>query len=437
MEYETKPGKKRWSRRGFIGAATASAIGATFGVGKTHAAQYTAHTENGHNGGDSSKGGMKITDVRVLQMAANPGRKGSYNWTFVKIETDSGIYGVGEASLQYRDQGIKAEIETYKKFLLGKDPFRIEFLWTSMYRRVTWAGGPVTTSAISAIDLALWDIKGKALGVPVYELAGGRFHDSIKMYANGWPKGDGSPEGYAAGAEKVVNAGYKALKIYPFNGAQVVTPDRIQLGVARVEAVRDAVGPDIEIGIDIRARLNIWSARRVAQELEPFDIAWMEEPVLWDNTESMVEFARSVNVPVATGEQLYTRWGFRELLESNSVGIIQPDICHAGGMTELKKIAAMAATYYVTLAPHNSNGPVSTIASLHLDTSIHNSIMQEVFINHLALYNKVLTHPIEFIDGHWTPSQRPGWGTDLNEEVIRQYPPSEYTVVESEPYREF
>ncbi len=382
---------------------------------------------------------MKITDLKVLQMAAGKGRPGDFdwNWTFVKIDTDSGVFGVGEASLQYKDEGIKAEMEGFKRFLIGKDPFRIEYLWTSLYRRVTWTGGPVTTSAISAIDLALWDIKGKALGVPVYELLGGKFYDSIKLYANGWPKVDESPEGYAEGARKVVNAGYKALKMYPFNGAQVATPERIQLGVDRVRAVREAVGPDIEIGIDIRAQLNIWSARRVAQKLEPFNIAWMEEPIPWDNPETLVEFARSVRVPIATGEQLYTRWDFRALLEANAVGIIQPDICHAGGMTELKKIAALAETYYVTLSPHNSNGPISTVASLHLLTCIHNSLMQELFVNLLELYNEVLTNPIVVKDGYCTPPEGPGWGTDIKEDVIRKYPPSEYTPIDSEPYTPF
>ena len=423
--------KNLTNRRKFFGTALIAAMAAALPTNRAG-----ARTERSPE--RKPKGKMKITEVRVLQMAASPGNPNGYNWTFVKIETDSGIYGVGEASLQYRDEGLKAEIEAYRKFLIGQDPFRIEFLWTSMYRRVTWAGGALNTSAISAIDLALWDIKAKALEVPVYELAGGKFHDSIKIYANGWPKGDGSAQGYADGAKKVVDQGFKALKLYPYAaGPQVASLERIQLGADRVRAVREAVGPNIEIGIDNRARVNIWSARRIAQSLEPFNIAWFEEPILWDNAESMIEFAKSVDVPIATGEQLYTRWDFRKLLESNSIDIIQPDICHAGGMTELKKIASMAATYYVTLAPHNSNGPISTVASLHLDTSIHNSLMQEVFLNHMDLYNEVLTNPIEFVDGDWIPSDQPGWGTDINEDVIEKYPRSDYTVIQSEPYKQF
>ena len=376
---------------------------------------------------------MKITDLQVMRM----GSEGTNNWMFVKIETDAGIHGWGEASLQYKDDALLGEFAAFKRFLIGKNPFEIERIWTSLYRRVTWSGGPVTTSAISAIDLALWDIKGKALGVPVYELLGGKSHDKIRMYANGWPRKNNTPEGISEGVKRVVDQGYEALKFYPFRGAQVAKIDRIQHGVALVEAAREAAGSQIEIGIDIRARLNIWSARRVAQELEPYNIAWMEEPILWDNPEALAQFAHEVNVPIATGEQLYTRWDFRPLLELNAVGIIQPDICHAGGITELKKIAAMAETYYVTVAPHNSNGPISTIASLHLDLCIHNSLMQEIFVSSIDRYNKVLTQPIEVIDGHCVPPEGPGWGVELQKDVMEQHPPKSFTPIESEPYVEF
>lgn len=378
---------------------------------------------------------MLITDLKVLRMAT-PTQEGT-NWLFVKLETDSGIHGIGEGSLQYKDAALTAELEEFKRFLIGRDPFQIEYIWTSLHRRVTWTGGAVTMSAISAIDLALWDIKGKALGVPVYELIGGKSRDSVRAYANGWFSGAASPDEYAKRALETVSQGYTALKLYPFSGEQVVTPERIERGIAFVRAVREAVGPDCEIAIDIRARLNVWSARRVAQKLEPFDIAWMEEPVLFDNVETLAEFAHTVNVPVATGEQLYNRWEFRPLLEKNAVGIIQPDICHAGGMSELKKIAAAAETHYVTVAPHNSNGPISTVASLHLDISIPNSLMQEIFVNYLPRYSEVLTNPIVIKDGYCSLPEGPGWGTDIKEDVLAKYPPAPYTPIESEPYRKF
>ncbi len=378
---------------------------------------------------------MKITDLKILRMSASP--QANTNWTFVKIETDAGIHGIGEASLQYKDAALIAELETFRRFLVGKDPFQIEHIWISLHRRVTWTGGPVTMSAISAIDLALWDIKGKALGVPVYELLGGKVRDRVQVYANGWFAGAQSPEEHAERATEVVSQGYSCLKFYPFGGAQVVTPARMARGVALVQAVREAVPPGCEIGIDVRGRLNIWSARRVAQKLEPFDIAWLEEPILFDNVDALAALAQSIRVPVATGEQLYTRWEFRPLLEKNAVGIIQPDICHAGGISELKKIAAAAETYTVTVAPHNSNGPISTVASLHLDISIPNCFMQEIFVDFLPLYGEILTNPPQIENGYCTLPPGPGWGTDIREEVVRQYPPVPYTPVESEPYQQF
>jgi galactonate dehydratase len=391
---------------------------------------------------------MKITNVEVLRMQAHSERQN--NWLFVRIHTDSGITGIGEGSLQYKDAALSAEIENFGAYLRGKDPFQIEHVWTSLHRRVTWSGGAVTMSAISAIDLALWDIKGKALGVPVYELIGGKVRDRVPLYANGWfvgerpsahgPQGRGSEEEmawYASGAKAAVAKGYRCVKVYPFNGVQVITPERIARGVGIVRAIREAVGPGIEVAVDVRRRLNIWSARRIAHKLEPLDIAWLEEPILFDNATAMADFARAVRVPVSTGEELYTRWEFRELLEQNAVGIIQPDICHAGGVSELRKIAAMAETYYVTVAPHNSNGPISTVASLHLDLAINNCFMQELFLNSLDLYQEVLTNPLIIEEGYGAPPEGPGWGTDLDDAVVAQHPPSTFTPVESEPYQAF
>lgn len=391
---------------------------------------------------------MKITHLEVLRMDA-PTEQDN-NWLFVRIHTDEGITGIGEGSLQYKDKALAAELENFGEFLKGKDPFQIEWIWTSLHRRVTWSGGAVTISAISAIDLALWDVKGKALGVPVYELVGGKVRDRVPLYANGWFGTDirsahgpdsgevaDPAEHFALNAKAVVERGYRCLKLYPFGGGQVITPERMALGIDKVAAVREAVGPLVDIAIDCRARLNIWSARRVANKLEPYDIAWMEEPILYDNAEAMGAFARSVNVPIATGEQLYTRWEFRDVLEQNAVGIIQPDICHAGGMSELRKIGAMAETFTVTLSPHNSNGPISTVASLHLDISLPNCHAQELFLNSIDQYDDVLTNPIPIADGFATVPNGPGWGTDIDDEALKKYPPSELIPVDSEPYDDF
>jgi galactonate dehydratase len=395
---------------------------------------------------------LKITDVKVFRMATPVHKTAGTNWLFVRIDTDAGISGWGEGSLQYKDAALEAEILDFGKFLEGKDPRRIDWIWSSLYRRVTWAGGPVSMSAISAIDLALWDLKAKSLDIPVWELAGGMHREKVRVYANGWFENlsesvpgvpaetvarQASPELHAEAALRLKDAGWTALKFYPFGGPQTITPQRIQHGIDLVRAVRDAVGPDMEIGIDVRARLDLWSAGRVAQQLEQFNIAWMEEPILYDNIEAMAEFARSVNVPVSTGEQLYNRWEFRPLLATNTIRMIQPDICHCGGFSETRKIANMAETYYVPVAPHNSNGPISTLASLHLDMSIPNAFMQEIFVSFIDRYQEVLTNPIDISDGHATVPSGPGWGADIDLDVLVKYPPADFTQVDSEPYLDF
>lgn len=395
---------------------------------------------------------MKITDIKVFRMATPVHKTAGTNWLFVRIDTDEGISGWGEGSLQYKDAALEAEILDFGKFLEGKDPRRIDWIWTSLYRRVTWAGGPVSMSAISAIDLALWDLKAKSLDVPVWELAGGMHRDKVRVYANGWfeelneknPDTDlaASPyrqsiEQYAAGALALKNEGWTALKFYPFGGPQVITPERMHHGIEVVRAVREAVGPNMEIGIDIRARIDPFSAGRVAQKLEEFNIAWMEEPILYDNVEAMAEFARSVNVPVSTGEQLYNRWEFRPLLATNTVRMIQPDICHCGGFSEIRKIATMAEVHFVPVAPHNSNGPISTLASLHLGMSIPNSFMQEIFVSFFDRYQEVLTSPIDVTDGFATVPSGPGWGADIDLDVLEKFPPADFIQVEDEPYVDF
>lgn len=395
---------------------------------------------------------MKITDVKVFRMATPVHKTAGTNWLFVRIDTDAGISGWGEGSLQYKDAALEAEILDFANFLEGKDPRRIDWIWTSLYRRVTWAGGPVSMSAISAIDLALWDLKAKSLDIPVWELAGGMHRESLRVYANGWfedlteknPDPDPaageyrqSAEKYAAGALELKNAGWTALKFYPFGGPQVITPERLHHGISVVRAVREAVGPNMEIGIDVRARIDPWSAGRAAKELEQFNIAWMEEPILYDNVDAMAEFARSVNVPVSTGEQLYNRWEFRPLLATNTVRMIQPDICHCGGFSEIRKIANMAEAHFVPVAPHNSNGPISTLASLHLGMSIPNSFMQEIFVSFFDRYQDVLTKPIDITNGFGTVPAGPGWGADIDVEALAKYPPTEFTQVEDEPYVDF
>ncbi len=389
---------------------------------------------------------MKITDVDVFRMSTPVHKTAGTNWMFVRITTDTGDYGWGEASTQYKDAGVAAEIGEFAKYLVGKNPFQIEHIWTSLYRRVTWTGGAVSMSAISGIDLALNDLKAKALGIPVYELLGGKVRDEIRAYANGWfdpNEDDGLGSGavtvddYRRRSAELVEEGWRAMKFYPFKGPQVITPERMREGIDLVDAVRGSIGDSIELAVDVRGRLDFWSARRAARAIAEYNIAWLEEPILWDNIDALAALSNAVDIPISTGEQLYNRWDFRPLLESHAASIIQPDICHAGGITELRKIATAAETHYVSVAPHNSNGPISTVASLHLDLTMPNAFMQEIFVSFLGAYEDVLTNMIPISDGNATVPDGPGWGTEIDVDALSKYPPCEYITVESEPYVEF
>jgi len=362
---------------------------------------------------------MKITDLKVLQA------EGSHsNWTFVKIYTDEGVTGVGEATLEGRDAEVTAHLEAYRPFLVGRDPFRIEETWNSLHRLPFWSGGPVTISAISGIDNALWDLKGKALNVPVYELLGGKLRDRVRAYANGWSWKVVTTSDIAKRAKQMVDAGFMAMKWDPFRASgQVIPKSEEKYAIECVAAVRDTVGPDVDLCIECHGRFNMWSAIRMAQKLEQFDPFFYEEPILHDNVDAMAEVARAINIPIAAGERLYTRWEFRPLLERNAVRIIQPDICHTGGISELRKIATMAESYYVAFQPHNANGPLSTLASLHVDASTPNFIIQEFFYPSLDVYNQLITHPIEYEGGYVKVPDLPGLGADLDEDAIRARPP--------------
>ena len=227
------------------------------------------------------------------------------------------------------------------------------------------------------------------------------------------------------------------MKFYPFKGPQVITPERMREGIDLVDAVRGSIGGSIELAVDVRGRLDFWSARRAARAIAEYNIAWLEEPILWDNIDALAALSNAVDIPISTGEQLYNRWDFRPLLESHAASIIQPDICHAGGITELRKIATAAETHYVSVAPHNSNGPISTVASLHLDLTMPNAFMQEIFVSFLGAYEDVLTNMIPIRDGNATVPDGPGWGTEIDVDALSKYPPCDYITVESEPYVEF
>ena len=371
---------------------------------------------------------MKITDLRVFWTEGVHS-----NWIFVKLYTDSGLTGVGEASLERFDDVVVRALESFKDFLLGKDPFQSEYIWNALYKSTFWPGGIIILTALSAVEQALMDIKGKALGVPVYELLGGKLRDRVRAYANAWAfqkvvtelGAEDTPESMAKNAMKMVDKGFTAMKWDPFrSGGQVIPKSEEEFAIACVKAVREAVGPSVDLLIECHGRFNMWSAIRMAQKLEPFDPFFYEEPIPPDNIDAMAELQRAIRLPIATGERLFTRWDFRMLLEKQAARIIQPDICHAGGILEVKKIAAMAETYYVAVQPHNSIGPVCNLANLHVDASIPNFIIQEFFYPYLELYNEMLTEPIKCENGYLEIPTAPGLGSDINEKFLRKRPPA-------------
>ncbi len=372
---------------------------------------------------------MRITDLKVVRTRGVHG-----NWIFVKLYTDSGVTGIGESSIERHEQAVVGALESFRDFLVGKDPFQIEYLWNTIYKETFWHGQLIVLTALSGVEQALWDIKGKALGVPVYELLGGKLRDRVRAYVNAWAfrkvvteiTPEDTPESVARNAAEMVAKGFTAMKWDPFReGGQVIPKAEENYAIASVKAVREAVGPDVDLLIECHGRFNMASAIRMAHKLEPFDPFFYEEPMPPDNIDAMAEVQRAIRLPIATGERLYTRWEFRSLFEKQAARIIQPDICHVGGILELKKIAAMAETYYVSVQPHNSNGPIGCLASLHLDACIPNFIFQEFFYPYLDYYNELLSDPIEYADGHVKIPDRPGLGADLNEEVARRYPPEE------------
>ena len=362
---------------------------------------------------------MQITNISTVATAG-----GHANWLFVKVETDAGITGWGEASLENREISVQTEVAELAKGLVGRDPMAIERIWIDIHRGAYWSGGAVSMSALAGIDQALWDIKGKALGVPVYELLGGKVRDRLRAYANAWFEVGSDPAKYAEDALAMVELGFDAIKWDPFHGGTQMLSRQVEDDAfANIAAVRDAVGPEVDLCIEAHGRFNIVSAIRVGQRLEEFRPFFYEEPILHDNPDAMAEVSRAVRVPIACGERLLSRWEFRPLLERNCVRIIQPDICHAGGISELKKIATMAETYYVGVQPHNAGGPLSTLASIHLDASTPNFAIQEFFEPYRERYDQLLTHPIEVDAGRLVVPDRPGLGADIDEDAAAALPP--------------
>lgn len=363
---------------------------------------------------------MKIVDVKT-HVIGTPWR----NLTVVRVITDDGLEGVGEVRmLNHTDALLGYLAEAVPNHVLGHDPFNIELLVQKMFRNDFARTGEIAMSAIASLEMACWDIVGKALNQPVYKLLGGAVRDRIKAYANGWYTVERTPEEFHAAALRVVEKGYRALKFDPFGeGFYELELDEKKRVIGLVEAVRDAVGPDVEILIEMHGRFNPATAIEMSRELERFKPSWVEEPVPPENLAALKKAAEKINIPIATGERIHTRYDFRQLFELQAADIIQPDITHFGGILETKKIAAWAESYYVLVAPHNVGGAISTAAALHFAASTPNFKIQEHFNDFAdAFVKEIAPGNPEVIDGYFALPQGPGLGVTFNEELANAHP---------------
>ncbi len=364
---------------------------------------------------------MKIIDLKTFVVGA-----GWRNLIFIRLDTDDGISGYAEATSHNKTRALVGYLEEAKKrYIIGSDPFDTESLFSRMFRQDYSYAATVQTTVISAVEIACWDIIGKALGQPVWRLIGGKCRDSIPAYANGWYTGDRKPEGFAAKAREVAAKGYRGLKLDPFgSGGLELSRQEKNEAIALVEAVRFAVGPAVEIYIEAHGRFSPATSIAMAKELERFDPSWYEEPVPPENVDALLYVKNRIGIPVATGERAYTRYGFRELIERQAVDIIQPDVIHAGGISETKKIAAMAEPHYMTVAPHNSNSPMCTAASVHLATALPNFKIQETFDDFAEPWLRDLVQGAPVLEnGCFKLPSKPGLGVELREDLVPEHPP--------------
>ena len=368
-----------------------------------------------------------ITSVEFRQFSANH-HNAQRNWLLVKLNTDDpAIYGLGDASPMQDDEQVKDLITAFvKKYLEGKDPLESEVHWTSMYQDPQARGGRLATTAISGIDIALWDLKGRLLDQPVWMLLGGAHRRSIRVYANGWYTNPGTPEQNAEEAKIVTGMGYTALKFDPFGQENFykISLAELQLAEDRVAAVRKAVGPNVDILLEAHAKFNVMNAIQIGRRMEEYFPLFYEEPVSQERVSELLEVRRKVKIPIATGERLYTKFPFAEIVERHAADVLQPDIANAGGITELKKIAIIAEAKHITMAPHNVCSPVGAMAEMHLDASIINFEIQEYHAEfYTEHYFTVLDGFTRQVDGYVELSDAPGLGLELNEAEIAKHPP--------------
>ncbi len=368
---------------------------------------------------------MKVTAISTVVVNAR-----MRNWVFVKVETDQpGLIGWGEASLEWKTRAVVGAVQDVSELLIGQDPRRIEHIWQIAYRQQFFKGGIVVMSAISGIDQALHDIKAKIFGVPLYEMLGGLVREKVRMYDH---LGGGSTdavyneatvESFAQRARESVADGFTAMKILAVPRSEMLDGAKsIRDAVNLMKAVREAVGDDVDVMVDLHGRTTPAMAIQYGHALTPFHPWFFEEPCQPENVDAMVEVARALPFPIATGERLVTRWQFRELLEKRACSVIQPDVCHCGGVTEIKKIAALAETHFIAMAPHNPLGPLATMVNIQVGFSTPNFLIQEVMRSDVPWRYDVVSDALDIRGGFIYPPTKAGIGIEINEKEAAKHP---------------
>ncbi len=367
---------------------------------------------------------MKVTDIKTFVVDCF-----RTNWVFVKVYTDEGISGVGEGTLEYKEKALLGAVAHIKSYLLGKDPRQIEKHFHDIYRDAYWRGGAVLMSALSAVETALWDILGKSLNVPVWQLLGGKVNDDCRIYVNGWFAGAKEPEEFAGKAAEVVKRGITALKWDPFGKSyRQIASAELDKALRCIAAVRAAVGDGVDLLIEAHGRFDVPTAVGIAREIAPFKPLFLEEPVPPDNLRALAAVREKSPVAIAAGERLYTRYGYNELFALRAADYIQPDVSHAGGIMELKKIAAAAEALYIPFAPHNPSGPVANASTLQLAACCPNFCLLEIMYSDVAYRSEITDEQLHCENGRMRIGDRPGLGIELNEDACLKYPYAEHTL---------
>ncbi|MBQ7235703.1 MAG: galactonate dehydratase [Clostridia bacterium] len=367
---------------------------------------------------------MKITDIKTFVVDCF-----RTNWVFVKVYTDGGITGVGEGTLEYKEKALCCAIEHVKNYLIGKDPCQIEKHYHDIYRDAYWRGGTVLMSALSAVEMALWDILGKSLNVPVYQLLGGKVNDKVRIYVNGWFAGAKTPEEFGLKAKEAVKKGVTAMKWDPFgkNYLQISNKD-LDTALKCIAAVREAVGDQVDLLIEAHGRFDVPTGIKIAKEIEQFKPMFLEEPVPPNNLEALKAVRDKSPVAISAGERLYTRFDYNELFRLRAADYIQPDISHAGGIMELKKLAAIAEANYIPFAPHNPSGPIANAATLQLAACCPNFCILEIMYSDVVYRKDVTNENLEYKDGFIKIGDKAGLGIELNEQECLKHPYVEHNL---------